>query len=382
MSLGDCVRIATLVALGLFASQGYLVPQNASNPAPSAINRMPQQVAEPAVPADALELAAAGAQPVQDVGQRAGLINLLMNAQRHRNVRTYAYDLKTRFTAFGSSGSDGSWQLHDTSPGGNLYRWTAQGPSYSVVNLYKDSVLYSNQPANSVPLRVAQARAAIFFVQARLGPRAALRTAAGALDGTALVCALISYAPMAAIATGGRRWEEAEYCVDSKASNLVTYSPVPGLYVLYDYSKPLQFHDKVIANKFTITQGGHAIIEAQTDSITDASENPSAFEPADLNTVGVGPIMTAPLRYRVRVPSPAAAANGAEQIVVVHGMQSPNGHLADLELITSTDAALNNGALEYAAKWQGGSPSEDIEGGATPQSHEVFLTLQYAASLH
>jgi len=74
---------------------------------------MPQQ---PAVPADPLELVAGDAQPVRDVTQRAETISLLINAHRHGNVRAYAYDLKTRFTAFGSSGSDGSWQLEDASP--------------------------------------------------------------------------------------------------------------------------------------------------------------------------------------------------------------------------------------------------------------------------
>lgn len=269
-----CYRIrvwAFVVGSALFALPVCVFAQSASTPGAIAFGRIPQQLAEPAVPADPLELVAGDAQPVRDVTQRAETISLLMNAHRHGNVRTYAYDLKTRFTAFGSSGSDGSWQLEDVSPGTGVYRWTAQGPSYSAVNFYHNWVLYSNQPANSVPMRLVQARAAIFFTQTMLGPQASLRTAAANFNSSELVCALVSHAPMVKGATGGRRWEEAEYCVDAKSSNLVTYSPVPGFYVLYDYANAVHFHDIVVANKFTITQAGRTILEAQVDSVSDVS---------------------------------------------------------------------------------------------------------------
>ncbi len=67
-----------------------------------------------------------------------------------------------------------------------------------------------------------------------------------------------------------------------------------------------------------------------------------------------------------------------QEMVVAHGMQSPNDRLSEAELIASTNASLKGAALEYAAGWQGGARGEDVEAGATPQSHEVFLTLQYA----
>ncbi len=249
------------------------------------------------------------------------------------------------------------------------------------MNLLSNRVFYSNQPSHAIPLRLAQVRDAIFFVQPMLGPRASLRTASANLNGTELVCALVSHAFRAAKSapTGGRRWDEPEYCVDLKSANLVTYSPVPGLYVYYDYSKALPFHDKLIPNKFTITQAGHTIIEAQTDSIADPSNDLSLFQPSGLNAIGVGPNMTGPLRFNMMLPSPAAAANGTSDMVVVHGMQSSDGHLTDVELIASTNASLNNAALEYANRWSWGARSEDFQPGATSQSQEVFLTLQYAA---
>ena len=53
------------------------------------------------------------------------------------------------------------------------------------------------------------------------------------------------------------------------------------MYVVYDYSKALHFQDKLIPNKFTITQAGRTIIEAQTESVTDASQDTTRFQPAD-----------------------------------------------------------------------------------------------------
>lgn len=338
-------------------------------------------IQEPAVPADPLELVTGDAQPVQDVNQRASTIGLLINAYQHGNVREkgYPYDLKTKFTAFGSTSSDGVWQMENTSPGPNLYRWTAQGPSYSVVNLYKSRVLYSNQPADSLPLRLTQVREAIFFSQPMLGPYASLRTAAATLNGADLVCVLVSHSLRNKNTGGGRHWDDQEYCVDPKLNNLVTYSPIPGLYVLYDYSKGLQFHDRAIANKFTITQGGHTIIEAETESVGDAKENPAALDVSGLNAVGMCPIESPPWRLRSFVPTTGVSNDGGGQIVVLHGMQSSNGRLSDLEVIESTNASLNSAALEYAARWQSGPMGHDVEPGATPQSHEVFLTLQYVA---
>lgn len=334
---------------------------------------------EPAIPADPLELVTGDAQPVQDVNQRASAIEMLTNAYRHGSVRPgYPYDLKTNFTAFGSTNSDGAWQMENTSPGSGLYRWTAQGPSYSVQNLYKNRLLYSNQPTDSLPLRLTQVREAIFFSQPMLGPYASLRTASAMLNGAELVCVLVAHSLRNKNAGGGRHWDDQEYCVDPKLNNIVTYSPIPGLYVLYDYSKGLQFHDREIANKFTITQGGHTIIEAETESVGDAKENPAVLDVSGLSAVGMGSIMTAPWRMRALVPT-SGVSNGGGQMVVLHGVQSSSGHLSDVEVIASTNTSLNSAALEYAAAWKGGLMGRDVEPGATPQSHEVFLMLQYVA---
>jgi hypothetical protein len=154
-----------------------------------------QDVTEPPVPSDALELVTGEAQPVTDVNQRAEIINLLVHAYQRSNVRAQPYDLKTSFTVSGPL-SSGQWQLEDTSPAAELYRWTAQGPGYSAINLNVSRIFYSTQPATGLPLRLIQVREAIFKTEAVVGPRATLRTANASLNGVDLVCALILTMPL------------------------------------------------------------------------------------------------------------------------------------------------------------------------------------------
>ena len=265
-------------------------------------------LAQPPVPNDPLELVTA-AQPIQNPEQRLAATSLLANARALSNVRAQAYDLKTTFTSNGSSSSDGSWSMEDISPSSGLYRWTAQGPSYSAVNLYSNRILYSNQPSGAVPLRLAQVRTAIFFVYPATGPHVSLRTAAGNLNGVQVSCVLVSHTNRKSSASG-RRWEESEYCVDPKSGLLMSYSPAPGIYVLYDYSNAIRFHNKVIPGKFTITEAGQTVIQARTESVTDPTNmDPAIFEPAGLNQIGVGPLMRPPWHVVSSVGSGATNAN-------------------------------------------------------------------------
>jgi hypothetical protein len=335
-----------------------------------------QQVTEPPVPSDPLELITGDAQPVTDVNQRAEIIDLLVHAHQKSNVRAQPYDLKTSFTVSGPL-SSGQWQLEDTSPGAELYRWTVQGPGYSAVNLNVSRIFYSTQPATGLPLRLIQVREAIFKSEAVVGPRATLRIANASLNGVDLVCALVAHNAIAPAGSGGRQWEEQEYCVDPKAGTLITYSEAPGLYFLYDYSKELQFHGKLIPNGFTITQAGQTVVEAQAESVTDPVNNPEAFQTTGLNQIGVGAIMSSAWQYRVRLPLPGGAPGATAQVVELHALQSPSGQVSDVELLASSDTALNEAAIAFAAKWQGGMMGQEPQTGATPQSHEVVMTIEY-----
>lgn len=351
-----------LALVALFALQAPLSAQRIGS----------KSLGQPPVPADPLELVSGDAQPVQDAEQRAAIVNLLSNARTLSNVRAYPYDLKTAFVSYGASAGD--WTLEDTSPSHNVYRWTAQGPSYSAVNLRSSELLYSNQPTGAIPLRLAETRTAIFMMYPRTGSRAAIRTASASLNGGDLTCVLVTNMAQAKPAAGGRRWDENEYCVDPKSGLLMTYSPVPGMFVVYDYTNAFHFHDKTIPGKFTITQAGQIVIEERTESVADAGKLDRAmFQPDGLEKIGAGTLLTPPWRVRSR-----SGSGSAVQVVVLDGLVNPAGQMSDLQVLASSNSALNQAALEKAAAWPRFQSEEDAQLGAAPQSHEVFFTMEFA----
>lgn len=338
-----------------------------------------ESLAQPNVPSDPLELVPADAQPVQNAEQRAAAVNLLDLAHALSNVRAQAYHLKTTLTVAGSS-YDGTWTLDDISPSHGVYRWTAQGPSYSVVNLYTGGMLYSSQPSGGLPLRLAQARAALFFNYAAIGPHALVRTAQASLNGGQLNCVTFERNSRAKPVAGGRRWVDSEYCADAHSGVLATWSPSPGVYVLYDYSSAINFHGKTIPNGFTISEAGRTVVEAHVESVTDpGSPDAALFEPSGLTQTGVGSFMSQPWHVWDFVGNPKSATNGELQAVVVHGMVTPAGELTETEVVASSSQNLNQKALDLATKntasWHG---DDDAQPGATPQAREVFYLVQFA----
>ena len=327
-------------------------------------------------PYDPLELVPEGAQPVENAEDRAATVQMLETARDRSNVRMYPYDLKTTFTSYGSSSSDGQWNLEDTSPSRGLYRWSAQGPSYSGVFLHASNLLSSDRPSGGIPLRLAQAREAMFRLYEGIGRYASLRVASADLNGMTLRCVLVARGiPGSAKPSfsSGRSFDEEEYCVDTQTGLLVTYSPVPGLYVRYDYSNALHFHDQVIPSGFTISENGRAIIEAKTESVTDSPDaDQPIFRPAGLSPLGVGRAMDQPAMIRAN----QASAVASPQVVVLHGMVSRDGRLDEREVIASTDPSLNDGALKSNFL----RLPMDTQPGATPTSREVILTIEFIPS--
>lgn len=340
-------------------------------------------IARPRIPIDPLELVTSVALPVQNAQERIDAVTLLTRAHDLSNVRAQPYDLKTSFTSSGGLASDGSWVLEDMARG-TKYRWSAQGPNYSGINLYPESTqgaLYGNQPGGILPLRLLQVRSAIFFVYPTVGPYASVRTATGSLNGVEQRCVLVVIGAGNRSFTGGRNWEESEYCVDAQSGLLTTYSPAPGLYVRYDYSSATRFHNKTIPTGFTITEAGQTVAEAKTIGVTDPPEaTDGVFNPAGLTPLGVGPAMNSGSNIRTTMPAPGRrfpASNGSAevQVVVLHGNVAGDGRLSEVEILASSQATLNQAAIERAnslsqARVQG-------QPGATAQSRELLLTFEF-----
>jgi hypothetical protein len=344
------------------------------------------QIVPPApVPSDPLELVTSGAHLAQTAEERGAVIALLARAAGLLNVLAQPYDLKTTFAIFHSGAANGNWSMENTYPFPGAYRWTVQGPAHSAVYLSKNNVQYSDQPGGTIPLRLMQVRAAIFFGYPGVTPQTQLRAADARLNGVDLRCALVQQVPPREILPAGRSWDEFEYCVDPKSGLLVTYSPAPGVYVHYDYSKAFHFHKHIIPSAFTVSVDRQTVIEARTKSVSDPrerswrrfgrrAEDSAQFEPGNLSPLGVGPVMTTPVGMygQLRVPRDLVSNQGTGDMVIAHGELSPDDQVSDVEILTSTNASLNPYAMDSASRWRRPVAAPD-QPGTTPQTREVIF---------
>ena len=342
-------------------------------------------VPKPPVPDDKFELVTDEAKEVTDAEQRASALAMLENARNLSNVRTHAYDLNTTFTSIDSTGSTSAWALEDISPARDIYRWSADGPSFSGIFLTKDSLLSSNRPTNAIPLRLAEVRDAIFFAYTYVHEHASVRVASGNLNGAALQCVLIAHDVGTRVLTGPRNWDEYEYCIDPNTGLLATYSPAPGIYYHYDFDDPVHFHDKIIPSGFTISEAGRIVVEARTLSVTDpVGRNSAIFSGAGLSPLGTGPSTwaagVAHLTVFPQIVNPQTMGSSLQmQIVVVAAITGSDGHLAESEILTTTAADLDQAALDRADKWataQCGCGPGTAPGAVVP-SREVILVIHF-----
>lgn len=116
------------------------------------------------------------------------------------------------------------------------------------------------------------------------------------------------------------------------------------------------------------------MIEAKTERVTDSpNANERIFNPAGLNPMGVGPVMEVPVMIRSNLPG----ANASLQVVVVHGMVSPEGHLDETQVLASTDPNLNAAAVNHASTSHFIQPIKDMQPGTTPLSREAIFTVEF-----
>ena len=158
------------------------------------------------------------------------------------------------------------------------------------------------------------------------------------------------------------------------------------MYIHYDYSNGIKFHNKTIPGAFTISEAGRVVITAKTESVSDPGDPKSAlFDPAGLTPLGVGSAMTPAINLRTMAPFDFNTLRSAKSLgvqeVVLHGNMSPDGHLSETELLASTDASLNQKALDQASQFgkNFGSVTQ-AQPGATPQSHEMIFTFEFVTS--
>jgi len=334
------------------------------------------------VPENPLELASSGVRIVDAPEERDALIRLMDKARSYYTFKEarQAYHVKTSFTVTsgGRTGFDGDWLLDEIYSPRLGVRLTARTAGYVFDQLKTPTANYQDTPGGNFPLRLHEARGHL------LGPlesirnmrRDLIRTVDASLNGAPVTCLLLSDGRRSSeVSAPGRLWQEREECLDPETGHLLLHSPAPGLYVLYDFSLPLKLESKELPGKMTVIENETTVIEERVESL-------EALPKAD-------PIDFTPTT-QMRSQRPASAMAGLEkmtigptrspsasiQSVVIFGLLTPDGKVAEAHPLQSSDPALIDAALRRVSqiRWQ-----STVAPGADREQHELFTVVHFAA---
>jgi hypothetical protein len=337
------------------------------------------------VPGDPLELVTGPVQTVETRADREAAVQLLARARNNFALRTagVGYDLKVTFTvnSGGQTEYDGAWEMEDIFDPTLGLHWTAKAAAgYTVAQISSKKTFYREATAATVPLRLHEARAALFDPIGSLGKgnRDLIRTSAATFQSTQLVCVLISGPGNAAIQTPGRSWEETEECIDPQSGLLRVHSQVPGRYYAYDYSNGSTLGDHVLPRQVLVTEAGKRVSVISVDSLKELpAADPSLFQPTEAMKAAGRPITLAGAEKISRVFDPGPfTASEIFQPVCVFGLVTAAGKLVEAHSLQPSDPN-SEAAVEAATRLNFSHPAPP---GAQPQQHFVFVIEKFVAA--
>lgn len=292
------------------------------------------------VPADPHELVTGGAVVASTPAARAAVLALFERAKQNSDLHmpgTAPFFVKASFNAGGGAG-----ELTETWMSGRSWRWTASLGDYSQVRMWSKGTLVDAQPVVAIPMRVQTLRAAIFW-PVRQASNSELRIANVEWNGRAVTCILESAHADAAIQA--RQWVEAEYCIDNASGLLQIHSPAPGSFVVYGYSKNMQFHGRVVPDHITAYIAGAVVIDAQIDISDAGTVDASQLTPTEeMLENGPAVVLNTGPRFPIDAPGPASASMMLP--VMVHTIIGVNGKAIEAEVSAAAEPALSQAALE------------------------------------
>ena len=337
----------------------------------------------PPIPSDPLETVIGPIRVVNARAPRAAALQLLGRARGSYGLRSAGrgYDLKVTFTvnSGGQTEYDGVWEMEDVFDPRLGLRWTARSSgSYAITRISSHGMLYGDDTASYVPLRLQEARAALFDPIPSSGnvKNALVRTSTATFSGAQLSCVLLSSPGKAATAAPGRRWDETEECIDPQSGLLRVHSQVPGRYYAYDYSNAPQLDGHVLPRRVTVTEAGKIVTEISVDSLTELpAADPSLFVPTEeMKANGRAIALVGSQKFRRVLGSGYSGRGATVQPVCVFGVVTPSGELAEAHSLQPSDP--NSQAAVEAAR-QMTYPM--VPSGPTPQQHFVFVTVEFVS---
>jgi hypothetical protein len=339
------------------------------------------------IPNDPLDLATAEVQSADTPASRSAAIELLARARNSYGLRAagQGYDLKTSFTvnSHGATEYDGAWQMEDTFDPKQGLRWTAKTAGYSITEIHSKAKLYAEETAGYIPLRLHEARAALFDAMPSGADleRVVVRTSTTTFHGTPVSCVLLSPFPAPATAPGGRRWDEIEECIDPQSGLLQVHSQVPGRYFAYEYSNAPQFAGHVLPRKVTITEGGKIVSEISVDDLQELpAADSSLFRVSEqMKERGRAPAMAEAQKVWHVVPAAASGAGAGAHTVCVFGLITASGQLVEAHSLQPSDPA-SQAAVEDANQMNFRQQAPPGKLRAPPRQHLVFIIENFVPS--
>ncbi len=346
------------------------------------------------VPADPLELVTGPVQPVQPQ-DRQGVLQLLQRARDRFTLRSAqeGYDLKINFTvdSGGQTNYDGSWEMEDINLPEKGLHWTAKSATgYMVSRISLPSGIYSEETANSIPLRLQEARGLLNHPLPSLdyANRGSIRTSTATFRGATVTCLLLSRLQNPTNPALGRGWDEAEECIDPQSGLLQVHSEAPGRYVVYDYSNGFRLGDHLLPRSVTVTEAARIVSRISVEGLTPITNaDPNLFVVSNaMKATGaataIGGAATASGAATViggaerisRVHGPKKPTSGMKlRAVCVFGVITPTGQLVEAHSLQPSDPA-SNAALMDA---EGIDFSPLVALGAPPEQRFVFVIEKF-----
>jgi hypothetical protein len=334
------------------------------------------------VPADPLELVSGH---IETPASREPALRLLAHARDSYAFRSAnrGYDLKVSFvvSSGGQTQYDGAWEMEDIFDPQQGLRWTATTASgYTTTQISSNGMFYREGTSSIVPLRLQEARAALFDPIPSTGwvDRDLIRTSTSTFNGAPVTCVLLTGSKDAGAAASGRRWEETEECIDPQSGLLKVHSQVPGRYFAYEYSGGPQLAGHGFPRKVTVTEAGRIVSEISVDSLTELpAADPSRFVPTDEMIAGGPAIAMAEAQKISRVIGQGPfTSHATAHPVCVFGLVTPSGQIVEAHSLQPTDPN-SQAAVEAVQRMNLSYPAPP---GARPEQHFVFVIEKFISS--
>jgi len=210
----------------------------------------------PPVPPNPNDPITAATQLLSTPAERASALNLLSLASQNYDFGqqgTPDLTIAVSLQSVGSLTYEGLGTMTEVWAGGRRTWWADFANQTS-------GIAYPLR-TNPVPMRVAQARSALFWPLSPMPTWQEIRAVDATVDGVRVTCVLVNRA--ATTPTGrGRDWREAEYCINANRQLLLA-SPAPGYFFQYNYTQPLVYAGHVLPSSIRMIEGQQTVMNIQ-----------------------------------------------------------------------------------------------------------------------